>query len=165
MARASIPRRLRFAVFDRDYYRCRYCGRRAPTVVLHIEHVKPVSRGGGNDLANLVTACEDCNFGKGTSVLRAGPPPLPATIFSSYQLRMIELIDERTDETFIDAIEEPPIEDAVNSDCSYEFYEDDYEEEEDIQEEEDYPEQEREDFRELYRQDHPECEYDGYDGY
>jgi hypothetical protein len=53
---------LRAAVFARDDYTCQYCGARG--VSLHCDHVIPVSRGGPNDLDNLVTACKRCNQAK-----------------------------------------------------------------------------------------------------
>lgn len=62
--RRSLSKRLRFAVLERDGFACRYCGASAPDVQLHIDHHKPVSRGGTNDAENLVTACADCNLGK-----------------------------------------------------------------------------------------------------
>ena len=30
----------------------------------NVDHIVPVSKGGTNDLDNLVTACEQCNLGK-----------------------------------------------------------------------------------------------------
>lgn len=51
-------------VLYRDSFTCQYCGRSAPDVVLHVDHVIPVSKGGTNSMANLVTACEECNLGK-----------------------------------------------------------------------------------------------------
>lgn len=59
------PVRLRFDVLARDRYTCRYCGRKAPDVELVVDHIVPVVKGGTNEPANLVTACEDCNSGKG----------------------------------------------------------------------------------------------------
>lgn len=55
---------LRFAVFRRDAFKCSYCGRRSPDVVLHVDHIIPVAKGGPDDVMNLVTACVDCNRGK-----------------------------------------------------------------------------------------------------
>lgn len=63
--RTPVPRRVRFEVFKRDRFCCRYCGRSAPDVVLEVDHVKPVAAGGDNDLFNLVTSCSECNNGKG----------------------------------------------------------------------------------------------------
>lgn len=63
--RKGISKKTRFEVFKRDSFACTYCGRAAPTVVLHVDHIKPVSEGGLNDIFNLTTACEDCNAGKG----------------------------------------------------------------------------------------------------
>lgn len=62
--RVPIGAKLRFQILHRDNFTCRYCGRKAPDVTLHIDHVIPVSQGGLNHIENLVTACEECNFGK-----------------------------------------------------------------------------------------------------
>ena len=73
--RAPIRARMRFDILQRDGFRCRYCGRpgTAPGVVLHVDHVIPFVAGGATSEDNLVTACEECNLGKGTrSVVRAG---------------------------------------------------------------------------------------------
>lgn len=62
--RKQIPKRIRFEVFKRDKFTCQYCGRMAPDVVLQVDHIKPVSKGGTNDILNLITSCFDCNNGK-----------------------------------------------------------------------------------------------------
>ncbi len=49
----------------RDRFRCHYCGAPAPDVQLHVDHVVPVALGGATTADNLVTACTDCNLGKG----------------------------------------------------------------------------------------------------
>jgi hypothetical protein len=61
---ARLKKQIRFAILQRDNFACRYCGRRAPDVVLHVDHIEPTSRGGTDDPANLTAACEDCNGGK-----------------------------------------------------------------------------------------------------
>lgn len=67
--RKAISKRTRFEVFKRDKFSCQYCGSMVPDVVLQIEHVIPVAHGGGNDILNLVAACEACNSGKGSRLL------------------------------------------------------------------------------------------------
>lgn len=67
--RRSLPKSLRFDVLERDGFTCQYCGARAPDVALHVDHIHPVVLGGGNDVANLITSCEDCNIGKGAEPL------------------------------------------------------------------------------------------------
>lgn len=62
--RKSLSKKIRFEVFKRDKFTCQYCGKSAPDVVLEIDHIKPVSKGGDNDIMNLVTSCKDCNRGK-----------------------------------------------------------------------------------------------------
>jgi len=67
--RKSISKKLRFEVFKRDKFTCQYCGSKAPDVVLHVDHLHPVAKGGENDVLNLVTACEGCNSGKGARLI------------------------------------------------------------------------------------------------
>lgn len=65
LSRAGVRRRVsaetRWAVWERDDFRCRYCGVRR---FLTIDHFVPVRTDGTNELANLVTACHKCNSGK-----------------------------------------------------------------------------------------------------
>jgi hypothetical protein len=63
----TLSASLRFQVFRRDSFTCQYCGRKAPLVALHVDHIRPWSRGGSNDIANLRTSCETCNIGKGAT--------------------------------------------------------------------------------------------------
>jgi hypothetical protein len=67
--RKAISQTLRFEVFKRDLFTCQYCGKRAPDVVLEVDHIKPVSKGGSNAIENLVSACKECNRGKGARKL------------------------------------------------------------------------------------------------
>jgi hypothetical protein len=67
--RKGISKKVRFEVFKRDSFKCVYCGRSAPEVILHIDHVQPHSKGGADDIFNYVTACESCNQGKGARQL------------------------------------------------------------------------------------------------
>ncbi|GAC1687385.1 MAG: hypothetical protein NVS9B3_05930 [Gemmatimonadaceae bacterium] len=55
----------REAVFERDGYRCVYCGTVFPAEELTVDHVQPRLRGGDNSAGNLVTACGGCNVTKG----------------------------------------------------------------------------------------------------
>ena len=73
MARISTGKRLRFRVFERDNFTCQYCGKRPPEVILHVDHVYPVSKGGKGEIENLITACADCNLGKATLELGKAP--------------------------------------------------------------------------------------------
>lgn len=63
--RKQISKRVRFEVFKRDSFKCQYCGVSAPDVVLHVDHIQPVSKNGTSDITNLITACLGCNLGKG----------------------------------------------------------------------------------------------------
>ena len=67
--RKAISKKKRFEVFKRDKFTCQYCGRKAPDVILEVDHIKPVSKGGNNGILNLITSCRDCNRGKGKVLL------------------------------------------------------------------------------------------------
>jgi hypothetical protein len=60
---------VRFEIFRRDNFTCQYCGRKAPEVRLQVDHIVAWSRGGSNDISNLVTSCVECNIGKGARVI------------------------------------------------------------------------------------------------
>lgn len=46
------------SVLKRDNYTCQKCG---SIENLTIDHIKPLSKGGNNDLENLQTLCLECN--------------------------------------------------------------------------------------------------------
>ena len=69
MKRESISKRVRFAIFARDGFTCKYCGRQSDEVKLVIDHIEPVSKGGTNTESNLVTSCESCNQGKAAKII------------------------------------------------------------------------------------------------
>lgn len=60
----AISKKTRFEVFKRDGFQCAYCGKTPPEVSLEVDHVDPKSKGGSDDVNNLLTACFDCNRGK-----------------------------------------------------------------------------------------------------
>lgn len=60
----SISKKIRFEVFKRDGFKCAYCGQSPPTVILEVDHIDPKSKGGKDDINNLLTACFGCNRGK-----------------------------------------------------------------------------------------------------
>lgn len=63
----AVSKSLRFEILRRDGHTCRYCGAKAPDARLAVDHVIPVSLGGSDAADNLVTACSDCNSGKGST--------------------------------------------------------------------------------------------------
>jgi hypothetical protein len=78
--RQPISKRTRFEIFKRDKFTCAYCGRTPPTILLVVDHVVPVVEGGRSDLDNLITACEECNQGKGAVSLDQVPQSLADSI-------------------------------------------------------------------------------------
>lgn len=76
--RKALSKRVRFEIFKRDGFRCRYCGTTPDQSVLHVDHVVAVANGGTDDPANLVTACASCNGGKSDKPLGDCVLPLSA---------------------------------------------------------------------------------------
>ena len=75
--RKGIPQRVRFEVLRRSKFCCSYCGKAAVDGYrLVIDHIKPLSKGGTNDIDNLTASCDDCNNGKGTADIDSYTPPV-----------------------------------------------------------------------------------------
>lgn len=69
----SLAPGLRFSILQRDGFQCRYCGATQDDgAKLNVDHRVPVSKGGDDRPENLVTACWECNIGKGTRRLYPG---------------------------------------------------------------------------------------------
>lgn len=87
--RKAIPEGLRHDIFKRDRFTCQYCGRTVPEVVLEIDHIKPVSKGGTNDSLNLITSCRACNRGKSNKLLSEN------TVVKKQQAQLEELAERK----------------------------------------------------------------------
>lgn len=87
--RKKLSNALRFEVFKRDSFTCQYCGRKAPEIVLELEHIEPVSKGGSDELLNLITSCWQCNSGKGDRRLD------DSTVLAKQHARLAELQERR----------------------------------------------------------------------
>lgn len=74
MKRKTISKSVRFEIFKRDSFTCRYCGAKPPDVILAVDHVQPVAAGGDDDQLNLVTSCDACNSGKSSKPLHDAIP-------------------------------------------------------------------------------------------
>ena len=91
LRRAVAPRKhtVRFSranVYQRDDFRCQYCGQRFSWHELTYDHLVPRSRGGRTTFTNIVTACRPCNSRKANLTCdEAGmfplrPPHLPKSL-------------------------------------------------------------------------------------
>lgn len=71
--RSLLTPKLRYEILQRDGFRCAICGRgQEDGVKLHVDHIKPVSKGGRTTPDNLRTLCQDCNLGKSDSYVEGG---------------------------------------------------------------------------------------------
>jgi len=75
-SRKQVSKRTRFEIFKRDAFACQYCGAHPPTAILHVDHIVPVAKGGGNESDNLITSCDRCNLGKAAVSLSSVPKSL-----------------------------------------------------------------------------------------
>lgn len=64
--RKSVPVKRRAEVFRRDGHKCLKCG---ASEYLTIDHILPISKGGGNEASNLQTLCLACNVQKGVQTI------------------------------------------------------------------------------------------------
>lgn len=86
--RAKMSDNLRYNVLSRDNFRCVICGKsRKDGIVLEVDHIIPVSKGGRTELDNLQTLCERCNRGKRdempTNIPSYSPPTQPVSALIS----------------------------------------------------------------------------------
>lgn len=68
--RLLVTPKIRYEVLKRDQFTCRICGRTSSQTKLHVDHIRPISKGGslgGRNLENLRTLCDLCNIGKADS--------------------------------------------------------------------------------------------------
>lgn len=63
--RYDRPDRKRERIFQRDGFRCVYCGIPFAVEALTIDHVEPRVKGGDTSEGNVVTCCRPCNAAKG----------------------------------------------------------------------------------------------------
>lgn len=81
MKRKTLGQRIRMMVAQRDGFMCRYCDRSFDAtkcvnrygylyiqekgrLEFHIDHIKPVSLGGTDEIENLAFSCAKCNLKK-----------------------------------------------------------------------------------------------------
>lgn len=64
--RGKVSNAMRFAVYARDGYRCKKCGRRHGR--LEVDHIYPIAKGGKSTFDNLQTLCHRCNVKKGANI-------------------------------------------------------------------------------------------------
>jgi len=64
--RMLVTPKIRYQILRRDNFKCQICGRSSAETKLHVDHIRPISKGGslGKNYDNLRTLCELCNIGK-----------------------------------------------------------------------------------------------------
>jgi hypothetical protein len=55
----------RLKIFERDSFKCHYCGKQLTRFSATLDHIQPLSEFGDNSFDNLVTACLHCNSKRG----------------------------------------------------------------------------------------------------
>ena len=69
--RSAMTNDLREAIKQRDHYTCCICGNSVynePNLLLEVDHIIPVSKGGKTEASNLQTLCWRCNRKKGNAI-------------------------------------------------------------------------------------------------
>lgn len=100
----TVAVRSRFEVFKRDGFTCGYCGRTPDDgVKLEVDHITPLSGGGGDEITNLVTSCWDCNRGKGARSLDDKAPSLTKAMTNTRE-RALQLDEYRKWQAALDGV-------------------------------------------------------------
>ena len=71
--RDLMTQQLRKRIKERDNYTCRYCHNsisKEPNLLLEIDHIIPLSKGGKTEERNLQTLCWKCNRSKGNKIIQ-----------------------------------------------------------------------------------------------
>ncbi len=68
--RGKVSNKMRFTVYKRDGYRCKYCYKTQDYVNLEVDHIIPIAKGGKSTLDNLQTLCHKCNVEKGDRIIK-----------------------------------------------------------------------------------------------
>lgn len=64
--RRSMDQATRRTLYDRQEGRCVYCRRYFPVDIMHVDHKRPFSKGGSDEMDNLQVLCPTCNSSKGS---------------------------------------------------------------------------------------------------
>ena len=65
--RKRINDSFKFKILKRDNFKCVFCGKSPANnsdVILEIDHIIPIVKGGDNNIENLQTLCKECNIKK-----------------------------------------------------------------------------------------------------
>lgn len=74
--RSLMTRVLRESIKQRDAFTCQACGnssRKEPNLLLEIDHIIPISKGGITSESNLQALCWKCNRSKGAKIVNVSP--------------------------------------------------------------------------------------------
>lgn len=81
---------LRMRILERDWFKCYYCWAiKEDWIVLHVDHIIPVSKWWNNDEINLVCSCSKCNHWKHARILN-----ITQDIIDYSLEREVDIIDE-----------------------------------------------------------------------
>lgn len=67
--RGKVSNKMRFAIYKRDGYRCRICGRTQKSTLLEVDYIYPIAKGGKSTYNNLQTLCHNCNVKRSKYIL------------------------------------------------------------------------------------------------
>ena len=83
-SRKQLSSKVRYTVLRRDSFKCQYCGATSDSTKLHVDHIIPYSKGGSNDISNLITSCMKCNLGKSNTEIIDSNSQYPKTDISQH---------------------------------------------------------------------------------
>ena len=101
--RALMTSKLRNSIKTRDNHTCQYCSvsvTAEPHLLLEVDHIVPLSRGGMSTPENLQTLCWRCNRSKSNKVASGGPHFANTSTKDQPQPKQSRNTDTATDDSF-----------------------------------------------------------------
>ncbi|MZK53331.1 HNH endonuclease [Clostridium beijerinckii] len=105
MSKTEIPQLKRKQVFERDKGKCQICGKQLTMTIEYgevqafhqvdyytIDHIKPVSKGGKNNIENLRILCRTCNCMKHNREADDFINAIDKNIFKSFEFNNKDLL-------------------------------------------------------------------------
>ncbi len=66
----NLGNKYKLYIYNRDKKKCYYCDKNLKFKQITLDHYLPVSRGGLDEVFNLVTCCKKCNYIKGNNIIK-----------------------------------------------------------------------------------------------
>lgn len=79
----------RWEIFSKTFSVCAHCGKKLNIKDFTVDHYIPSSKGGGNQMMNLIPLCEECNVAKDNTIME---PSIAYPYLDTMYLKQLEVL-------------------------------------------------------------------------